>query len=155
MEHEHPHTTGPGGPTGPTFDTLAASEALKDAGFSDKQAKAVTHTIVAAQDNLASKADIRELRAEMKAEFKAQRADMAGLRADNKRVLDAFEAHVKALRADNKRVEETLKTEIKSLKESVDSLKTLVMYVALPLVMGATLISLTVFGFVVTRAMFG
>lgn len=145
MEHEQQH------PTGPTFDTLKAAQALKDAGFSDMQAKAVTHTIVEAQANLASRADIRELRAEIMGELKAQRAEMANLRADNKRVLAAFEAHVKVLRTDNKRMEETLQTQIKSLKDSVESLKSLVMYVVLPLAMGAILISLTVFGFVMTR----
>ena len=117
MEHEHPH------PTGPTFDTLKAAEALQKAGFTGAQAKAVTQTVVAAQDNLASKADIRALRAEIMAEFKEQRAEMANLRADNKRVLDAFEAHIKVLRADNTRLEETLQAEMKSLREGISTLR--------------------------------
>ena len=117
MEHEHPH------PTGPTFDTLKAAEALQKTGFTGAQAKAVTQTVVAAQDNLASKADIRALRAEIMAEFKEQRAEMANLRADNKRVLDAFEAHIKVLRADNTRLEETLQAEMKSLREGISTLR--------------------------------
>ena len=142
-------------PTGPTFDTLRAAEALQKAGFSDVQAKAVTHTIVAAQDNLATKADFRALRSDFKALQAVVEANTEALRADNKRLLAAFESHIAVLRADNKRMEETLQTEMKSLKESVDSLKSLVMFVVLPLAMGAIAISLTLFGFVITRTLSG
>jgi len=138
MEHEqHP-------PTGPTFDTLKAAEALQQAGFTGVQARAVTQTIVESQANLASKADIRELRTEMKAEFKAQRAE-------NQRLLAAFEAHVatlraemaslqadtkadiKALRADNRRMEETLRAEIGALREIAYTLRKLILSVTMPL----------------------
>ena len=66
-------------PTGPTVDTLKAAEALQKAGFTGAQARAVTQTVVAAQANLATKADIRELRAEIKGEFKTLRTEVESL----------------------------------------------------------------------------
>jgi len=106
MEHEQPH------PTEPTFDTLKAAEALEKVGFTGAQAKAVTHIIVEAQANLATKADLREFQAEVRGEFKA-------LRADNQRLLAAFESHVAVLRAENKRMEETLRAENKRMEETL------------------------------------
>jgi len=159
MEHEHPH------PTGPTFDTLKAAEALQQAGFTGVQARAVTQTIVESQDTLATKADLREHRAaakadlrelqtEMKAEFKAQRADskrmeetlraeMASLQADTK-------ADIKALRADNKRMEETLRAEIQGLKDSISMLRWVILGALLPLALGA---AANLIGAVVARFM--
>jgi len=106
MEHEQQH------PTEPTFDTLKAAEALEKVGFTGAQAKAVTHIIVEAQANLATKADLREFQAEVRGEFKA-------LRADNQRLLAAFESHVAVLRAENKRMEETLRAENKRMEETL------------------------------------
>ena len=106
MEHEQQH------PTEPTFDTLKAAEALEKVGFTGAQAKAVTHIIVEAQANLATKADLREFQAEVRGEFKA-------LRADNQRLLAAFESHVAVLRAENKRMEETLRAESKRMEETL------------------------------------
>ena len=54
-------------------------EALQKAGFTGAQARAVTQTVVAAQANLATKADIRELRAEIKGEFKTLRTEVESL----------------------------------------------------------------------------
>ena len=120
MEHEQQH------PTGPTFDTLKAAEALQKAGFTGVQASVVTQTIVAAQDNLATKADIDRLYGALE----AQRADnrrvldafeghVKALRADNQRLLAAFESHVAVLRAENKRMEETLRAENKRMEETL------------------------------------
>jgi len=110
MEHEQQH------PTEPTFDTLKAAEALEKVGFTGAQAKAVTHIIVEAQANLATKADLREFQAEVRGEFKA-------LRADNQRLLAAFESHVAVLRAENKRMEETLRADMAGLRADVAGLR--------------------------------
>lgn len=69
----------------PAFDTLKATKLLKASGFEETQAEAVVATVRdAVSDNVATKADMGELRAEMgalRAEFKA---DMGELRAELK-----------------------------------------------------------------------
>ena len=124
MEHEQQH------PTGPTFDTLKAAEALQKAGFSDMQAKAVIHSIVESQDNLATKADIRELR-----------TDFQALRTE-------FKAEFKAQRADSKRMEGVLQANMKRLQEGLSTLRWLIL-VAIA-VMG---IFVALFGILITRAL--
>ena len=58
---------------GATFDTLHAAKALAAAGFEAQQAEAITDTIREAfTESVATKADIADLRAELK-------ADIAGL----------------------------------------------------------------------------
>ncbi len=52
------------------FDTLKAAKALRSAGFDDDQAEAVISTVGdAVGGNIATKADLQELRAEMKADL--------------------------------------------------------------------------------------
>jgi len=147
MEHEqHP-------PTGPTFDTLKAAEALQQAGFTGAQARAVTQTVVESQANLASKADIKELRAEMMGEFKAQRAE-------NQRLLAAFESHVAVLRAENKQMQETLRADFESLRadfkelhadnkrleEKINTNRTLILGVGVPVLLALVGLSIAVVG---------
>lgn len=126
MEHEQHH------PTGPTFDTLKAAEALQQAGFTGVQARAVTQTIVEAQDNLASKADIRELRVEtkadirelrveMKAEFKTLRGEMAELRGE----MAELRAEVQGVRS-----------EVQALSKAVSMLEKLIFGVTIPMMVG-------------------
>ena len=60
------------------FDTHAAVKALRDAGFEEAQAEAVVTTVGDAMTgNVATKADITDLRAEMKAEIAGLRAETA------------------------------------------------------------------------------
>ena len=147
MEHEQQH------PTGPTFDTLKAAEALQKAGFTGVQASVVTQTIVAAQDNLATKADIDRLYGALE----AQRADnlrvldafeghVKALRADNQRLLAAFESHVAVLRADNKRMEETLRADNEQLKEKVNTNRTLILGVGVPVLLALVGLTFAVVG---------
>ena len=60
------------------FDTLAAAEALQDAGIEPKRAKAIVavarNAAGAGRDELATKADLGELRAEFKADLAALEA---------------------------------------------------------------------------------
>lgn len=52
------------------FDTLKAARALRSAGFDDAQAEAVISTVGdAVGGNIATKADLHELQAEIKADF--------------------------------------------------------------------------------------
>ncbi len=73
----------------PAFDTLKATKLLKASGFEETQAEAVVATVRdAVSDNVATKADMSELRAELKAdmgELRAEfKADMGELRAELK-----------------------------------------------------------------------
>ncbi len=96
-----------------TFDTLHAAKALTAAGFEAAQAEAITDTIRDAfTESVATKADIAEVKAdiaELRAEVKADIAeletrlttDMAGLRVDmaslETRLAERFEALYKQL----------------------------------------------------------
>ena len=78
-----------------TFDTLHAAKALTAAGFEAQQAEAITDTIREAfTESVATKTDIAGLKADM-AELKAEvKADMAGLKTDmaelETRVMERF-----------------------------------------------------------------
>ena len=76
---------------GIAFDTLAAAKALRDAGFEDRQAEAVTgvvrHAVGADRDTLATKADLASLRADI---YRALWAQGAGLVAVMTALMAAF-----------------------------------------------------------------
>ena len=60
------------------FDTHAAVKALKEVGFEEAQAEAVVTTVGGAMtENVATKADVTELRTEMKHGIADLRAEMA------------------------------------------------------------------------------
>ena len=76
----------------PAFDTLKATKLLKASGFEETQAEAVVATVRdAVSDNVATKADMGELRAELKAdmgELRAElKADISELRASMYRMV--------------------------------------------------------------------
>ena len=48
-----------------TFDTLAAADELRDAGFDEKQARAIVGIQQNARTELATRADLAELRADI------------------------------------------------------------------------------------------
>ena len=54
-----------------TFDTLAAADELRDAGFDDKQVRAVIEIHRRAGEPLATKADLLATKADLKADLKA------------------------------------------------------------------------------------
>ena len=82
---------------GIAFDTLAAAKALREAGFEDRQAEAVTgvvrHAVGADRDTLATKADVAALRADLD-------TGLARLRADLDTGLAASRTDLNTLRAD-------------------------------------------------------
>ena len=69
-----------------SLDTHEIVKDLKAAGFTDEQAEAVTRAVKQAQDidlsNLATKADLAELRTELYELRAATKTDLAELRAD-------------------------------------------------------------------------
>ena len=54
-----------------TFDTLAAADELRHAGFDDKQVHAIIEIHRRAGEPLATKADLKATRAELKADLEA------------------------------------------------------------------------------------
>ena len=80
---------------GIAFDTLAAAKALRDAGFEDRQAEAVTgvvrHAVGADRDTLATKADLDTGLATLRADiYRALWAQGAGLVAVMAALIAAF-----------------------------------------------------------------
>src|SRR5271169_3344687 len=77
------------------FDTLKLAKRLREAGFSDPQAEAVIATVQAAAEGAetATKADVADLRAEL-------RADVAGLHSALRESELRLEAKIEAIKAD-------------------------------------------------------
>ena len=65
------------------FDTLKASGTLKAAGIEAKQAEAIVHTMAGAfEDTVATKADLIEVKAELKQDIVSTRADISVVKSD-------------------------------------------------------------------------
>ena len=111
-----------------TFDTLAAVRNLEKAGMGTSQAEAVAETIrVAVFQGVASKEDIGELRAEMKAETADLRAEMGGLRAEMGGLRAGLRAEIGELRsatqADNTRLRAGTKADIGALRVELEKFR--------------------------------
>ena|SRR5271165_2050909 len=78
-----------------TIDTLRFAKRLREAGFSDPQAEALVATMQEAAQgaDLATKADLTELRTELK-------ADIAALRSELRETELRLEARIEAIKAD-------------------------------------------------------
>ncbi len=75
------------------FDTHKAVMALKQAGFEEAQAEAVVNTMgEALGGNVATKADLTEVRAVLEADMVAVKADIEQLRSETKADLAAVRA---------------------------------------------------------------
>lgn len=99
----------------PAFDTLKATKLLKASGFEETQAEAVVATVRdAVSDNVATKADVGELRVELKTDIAELRADMGELRAELKTDIGELRADMGALRAELKADVGELRAEFKA-----------------------------------------
>ena len=98
------------------FDTHRIVKELEEAGFSEKQAEAVVTAVGAAiSGNLATKADLDLLKAELKAEFKAENAALRDeIKAENAAFRDEIRAENAAFRAEIKAENAALKDELKA-----------------------------------------
>ena len=76
--------------TASTFDTLAAADELRDAGFDDKQVHAIIEIHRRAGEPLATRADVKATRADVK----ATRADLKATKADLNADLKALEGRL-------------------------------------------------------------
>lgn len=85
------------------FDTHKAVMALKQAGFEEAQAEAVVNTMgEALGGNVATKADLTEVRAVLEADMVAVKADIEQLRLTTQADLAAVKADIEQLRSETK-----------------------------------------------------
>ena len=85
------------------FDTDKAVMALKQAGFEEAQAEAVVNTMgEALSGNVATKADLTEVRAVLEADMVAVKADIEQLRLTTQADLAAVKADIEQLRSETK-----------------------------------------------------
>ena len=114
-------------------DILTATHQLEDTGMTRSQSEIIANTIIAAVEPLATredlkavKADIAALREDTKADFAAFRketqASFTALREDNRALKEDNKASIAALKADNKANLEFL-TEHLATKKEVESTK--------------------------------
>ena len=118
------------------FDTHRFVKRLTDSGFTEKQAETLAEEHVALlNDNLATKTDLADVEARLKADIEALRlatgADLAkveaGLKADIARVEGSLKADIARVEADIARVETGLKADIArveaGLKADIEAVK--------------------------------
>ena len=101
-----------------TFDTLAVANELKQAGFSQEQAEALAHAWGhVASGDLATKSDLIEVKAELKAEI-------AGVKSDLIRTESSLKEEIATLRSNLKEeiaiLRSSLKEEIATVKSDIE-----------------------------------
>ena len=75
------------------FDTLKASDTLKAAGIEAKQAEAIVHTMAGAfEDTVATKANLTEVKAELKQDIASTKADLMEVKAELKQDIASTKA---------------------------------------------------------------
>ena len=94
-----------------TFDTLAAAQTLRNKGMDSGHAEGVVEVVRNAQSELATKADIKDV----KTDIKGVKADIKGIKADIKSVNDRIDS-----------LGESLRTEIKALGGRIDTMRWLI-----------------------------
>ena len=83
------------------FDTLKASDTLKAAGIEAKQAEAIVHTMAGAfEDTVATKADLIEVKAELKQDIASTKADLIEVKAELKQDIASTRADIAIVKGD-------------------------------------------------------
>ena len=99
------------------FDTHKAVMALKQAGFEEAQAEAVVNTMgEALGGNVATKADLTEVRAVLEAGMVAVKADIEQLRSETKAALAAVRADMEQLRSETKAALAAVRADMETLR---------------------------------------
>ncbi len=102
---------------GVAFDTLKFVEKLESGGFSHAQAKAAAEAFAdATGEQLATKADVRELRGDIAKLEAATKADTRELRGDIAKLEAATKADIRELRGDIAKSEAAAKADIAQLE---------------------------------------
>lgn len=96
------------------IDTLKVAKRLREAGFTEPQAEAVVAAVQEATGgaDLATTADIAELRTELKADIAELKAEMAALRAE-------VRAEIADLRSELQQSELRLEAKIEAIKADI------------------------------------
>ena len=101
-----------------TFDTYKAVKALREAGFDDAQAEAVTEQIsVAIDESVATKDDLGKAQVELKTEVAELRTELGQVRTELK-------ADVAELRAELGQVRTELKADVAELRTELGQVRT-------------------------------
>ncbi len=99
------------------FDTLAVSRELKAKGFDADQAEAITDAVRAGvTGGVAAKADVSELRTELKTDIAAVKIDISELRTELKTDIAAVKIDISELRTELKTDIAELRTELRWIK---------------------------------------
>ena len=81
------------------FDTLKASDSLKAAGIEAKQAEAIVHTMAGAfEDAVATKADLVEVKSELKQDIASVRSELAAVKSELKQDIASVKGDIKLLK---------------------------------------------------------
>ena len=83
-------------PRPPKFDTMRAVKNLKEANLQERQAVAIIETIQDTQAELATGADLKVTRTELRAEMGAMKAEMGAMKTELKAEMGAMKAELKA-----------------------------------------------------------
>ena len=101
-------------------DILTATHKLEEFGMTHSQSEAIAKTIIAAVEPLATREDLKAVKADIAALREDTRADFAALREETQTSFAAFrketQASFTALREDNRALKEDNKASIAALK---------------------------------------
>ena len=110
------------------FDTYKAVTALKQVGFEEAQAEAVVNTMgEALGGNVATKADLTEVRAVLEADVAAVKADLEQLRTETKADLAAVQAKLEAdiagVKTDIEQLRSETKADLATMRADMETLR--------------------------------
>ena len=97
-------------------DTHKVFERLRGAGYSKEMAEALLDTLGDSWDTLATKADLDEVRSDIKALEAATRADIDGVRGDIKALEAATKADIDGVRGEIKALETATKADMREME---------------------------------------
>ena len=81
------------------FDTLKASDNLKAAGIEAKQAEAIVHTMAGAfEDAVATKADLVEVKSDLKQDIASVRSEITAIKSELKQDIASVKGDIKLLK---------------------------------------------------------
>lgn len=114
-----------------TFDTYKAVKALRDAGFDDAQAEAVTEQIsVAIDESVATKDDAGKAQVELRAEVTELRTELGQVRTELKADVAELRAELGQVRTELKADEAKSRAESRSDMEKLELRMTNKLYAA-------------------------
>ena len=97
-------------------DTHKVFERLRGAGYSKEMAEALLDTLGDSWDTLATKADLDEVRGDIKALEAATKADIDGVRGDIKALEAATKADIEGVRGEIKALEAATKSDMREME---------------------------------------